>query len=81
MKKLLARLRRLWEFAGCPHDKPHCLHMPVQAPSGQVEIIHLHLCDRCGLCVHFEIMQPQRLGPGQPLNRYAQPAPGDERWN
>ena len=82
MKQLLARLRRLWEFAGCQHASPHCLHLPVQKEAGgPIEILHVHLCAACGLCVHFEVIPATGHRMTLPFNRHTQPAPGDERWN
>ncbi len=85
MKKLLARLRRLWEFLGCEHDKVHCFHFVVPKPAGSHEDIHVHLCLDCGLVTRFEVsaVQPSLYGgrpAALPLGAVL-PGPGDPTWN
>ena len=78
MKNLFARLRLLWQLAGCEHPKVECLIMPAGP-----EILHIHLCPACGRMVLFEKKAAKRMdlaGVGA-LRAFCQPAPGDERWN
>mgnify|MGYP001616631853 CR=1 FL=1 len=84
MKSLLARLRRLWNLAGCQHPKSAegCFTFVVPSPHGGMEQLHFHCCTDCGLCTRFTIEPTSALPPViMPLGPYRRPPAGGERFN